>query len=240
MSSQTETKTFAVSGLPTILAKNAAGHIRVARGEPGQVGLRITKKSQAGFLGLSSGGEDALDRVQVTTDQQGDTIRVDVEHQGAIISMGKRVTVDLELTVPAECALELRQAAGEISIREVSGSVRATTNAGNLETRGVTFASSSRLEVNAGNADIAGALASGASLDVTVNTGKCRIELPASTAVNLDAAVDVGQIDISGFSGQVETRRQIVQQRASGPLNAGATGTLHVRVNVGEIVLRGV
>jgi hypothetical protein len=238
MSSQTETKTFVVSGLPTLIAKNAAGRIRVTRGEPGQIDLRITKKTRGGIFGLGS-GEDTLDRVVVETDQQGDTLRVETQYHASGLLAGNGVTVDLEFSVPPEVALELRQSAGEIEIREIAGAVRATTNAGNLETHGVTFAGGSRLEVNVGNADITGALASGASLDVSVNTGKCRIELPASTAVNLDAAVDVGHIDISGFSGPIEIRRQIVQQRASGPLGAGAIGTLHVRVNVGEIVVRG-
>lgn len=239
MSSQTETRSFAVSGLPTIIAKNSAGRIRVTRGDPGQIGLRITKKTRGGLFGLGS-GEDAIERVMVETDQRGDTLRVETRYQTSGFLAGNSVTVELEFSVPAEVALELRQAAGEIEIREVAGAVRAIANAGNLEIHGVTFASGSRLEVNVGNADIAGALASGASLDVSVNTGKCRIELPASTAVNLDAAVDVGHLDITGFSGPIETRRQVVQQRASGPLSAEATGTLHVRVNVGEIIVRGI
>ncbi|HEX6123653.1 MAG TPA: hypothetical protein VFY89_10855, partial [Ktedonobacterales bacterium] len=79
MSSQTETRTFAISGLPTVIAKNAAGRIHITRGEPGQIGLRITKELRGGFLNLGA-DEDALARVRVVAEQQGDTLRVETHY----------------------------------------------------------------------------------------------------------------------------------------------------------------
>jgi hypothetical protein len=234
MSSTSETRTFTVAGSPTLIVRNPAGRLYITAGVDGQITAQITKKSHGSFLGL--GSERDLDRVQVHSNQDADTLRVEVDYPDGAI---RGVTVDLELTVPAHATLDLHLAAGELRIQGISGRMRATTAAGNLETHGVTFNDGSAVEVNAGKAFIEGSLEPGASLDITVNTGKCDVHLPASTATTLDASVDVGAIQLSGFAGQLAMTRELVRQRVSGPLASGATGTLHIRVNVGEITLRG-
>ncbi len=233
MPSTTETRTFTVASPPTLQVRNAAGKVYVTAGPDGQITAQITKKTHGGFLGF--GGSSELERVQVRTTQDGATVRVEVDFPSSVHG----VSVDLELTVPAQATLNLRLAAGDLRIRGISGLVHATTAAGNLETHGVTFADGSELEVNAGKASVEGALAPGASLAIAVNAGKCEVHMPAATATNLDASVDVGAIQLSGFAGQIAMSRELVRQRVSGPLAAGASGTLRIRVNVGEITLRG-
>jgi hypothetical protein len=234
MPSTSETRTFTIAGSPTLIVRNAAGKLHVTAGPDGQITAQITKKAHGSFLGL--GSEHDLDRVQVQTTQDGDTLHVEVNYPDGVV---RGVSVELDLTVPAHAALDLRLAAGNLRVRGITGPVRATTAAGNLEADGVTFGDGSDLEVNAGKVSVEGTLEPGASLGVSVNTGKCDVHLPAGTATNLDASVDVGAIQLSGFAGQLAMSRELVRQRVSGPLTSGATGTLRIRMNVGEITLRG-
>jgi hypothetical protein len=238
MSTSTETRSFTIGEMPTLIVRNTAGKIHVNAGPDGQVGLQITKKAHGGFLGIG-GTERDLERVQVLTTQQGDTLRVDVEYEGSAINVGRGVTVDLELTIPAHTLLDLRLAAGDVRVTGVTGRIRVNTAAGNLETREVTFAQGSTLEVNAGKAEVYGVLDPGASLEVSVNTGKAHVTLPANTAATLDARVDVGAIQVTGFSGQLALSRELVQQRITGALGPEPNGSVRVRVNVGEITIRG-
>ncbi|MBF6589001.1 MAG: hypothetical protein IVW57_00540 [Ktedonobacterales bacterium] len=194
-STTSETHTFTTDATPTLIARNRAGAITVAAGTDGQIGLRVTKKARNGILGF--GGAHDLERIQIHTAREGDTITVEVEYP-AEVSEG--ITVELAFIVPTHTALDLRLAAGNLGIREVTGQVRAVAHAGNLAADDVTFADGSTLTVTAGNAEIHGALAADASLDIIVTAGQANVELPARTAATLEASVDVGRLHLSGFS----------------------------------------
>jgi hypothetical protein len=235
VTSTSESRSFAFASTPTLQVRNPAGRLHVTSGADGQATVHITKRIHGEPFGL--GRAEDLDRVQVHSTQDGDLLRIEVEMPEG---RARGVSVDLDLTVPANAALDLRLSAGDLRVRGISGRVRAKTAAGKLEARDVTLADQSSLEVTAGELSLAGACAPGASVEVTINTGRCEIELPATSPLNLEADVDVGAIRVSGFNVQLARTRELVRQRVSGALAAGANGSLRVHVNVGDLAVRGV
>jgi hypothetical protein len=244
----TETHTLPVSGTPTIAVRNSAGTISVVRGSTEEVRLVVTKKAR----GLFGGGSEAdLERVPVTVTQEGNTIRVDAWYRG--MSIAKAVTVDLDFTIPAAANLDLHAAAGNVRVdgisgalrvevnagnselRDVSGPLHIEGNAGNIEGRGVVLQERCGLKVNAGNIDLRGEMAAGASLDIRVNTGNIRLRLPRSTAVQLDASAQVGNVTVEGWP--ITVSRKLVQQTASGQTQPGASDRLAVRVDAGNVAI---
>ena len=244
----TETHTLPVSGTPTIAVRNSAGTISIARGSSEEVHLVVTKRAR----GLFGGGSEAdLERVPVTVKQEGETIRVDAWFRG--MSIAKAVTVDLEFTIPATANLDLRVAAGNVRVADVSGALRIEVNAGNSDLRnvsgpmriegnagniegyGMALHERCELKVNAGNINVRGEMAAGASLETRVNTGNISLGLPRTTAVRLEASAQVGNVTIQGWP--ISVSRKLVQQSASGQTQPGASDRLNARVDAGNITI---
>ncbi len=228
---KTETHELSVGAEPRLIVRNTAGTVAVQPGADGHVSVVVTKKVRGG---LGAASERDLEQVVVHVTQEGDTISVETETKRPISL--KSVTIDIAITAPATCAqLEARLSAGNLEVRGLTTTLAATVNAGNLDAMGVTLRGGSDLALNAGNLTMDGALAPGATLDARLNAGNARFTLPRDTPAQLDARTTVGQISVSGW--QVRTERQIVQQRASGPLGAEPTGSLRIHVDAGNLTL---
>ena len=226
-----ETHELSVGAEPRLIVRNTAGTVVVQPGADGHVRVVVTKKVRGG---LGAASERDLEQVVVHVTQEGDTISVETETKRPISL--KSVTIDIAITAPATCAqLEARLSAGNLEVRGLTTTLAATVNAGNLDAMGVTLRGGSDLALNAGNLTMDGALAPGATLDARLNAGNARFTLPRDTPAQLDARTTVGQISVSGW--QVRTERQIVQQRASGPLGAEPTGSLRIHVDAGNLTL---
>ncbi|MFI5274522.1 MAG: DUF4097 family beta strand repeat-containing protein [Ktedonobacterales bacterium] len=228
---KTESHEFRVAGVPRLAIRNFAGNVTLAAGPAGQVLVRVTKRVR-GILGTADDAD--LEKIRVTAEQRDDTITVEAEVRNHAAFM-RSVSVDMEITVPAEAALDLRLNAGNTDISGIHGAINAKVNAGNLELRGVTLATGSDLTCNAGNLTFRGSLAPGASFDAAVNAGNMRLHLPRGTGAHLDARTHAGSIDVSGFP--VNVTRRFAQQTASGALGAEPHGTITLRVDAGNITL---
>lgn len=229
----TESYEFTISGTPRIIVRNRAGGIRVEPGAAGQVHVTVTKRARNGLLGSAS--ESDLERVEVQVTQNGDTIRIEADHDRSF-SLGKQYTVDIEISAPATADLDLRMNAGNVEVRNISGTIEGVVNAGNFDVTGGTRSGRSAFTVNAGNLTLEGVIAQGAALDAEVNAGNMRLRLPQDTPAYLDAKTDVGTIHVDGWP--VNFSRQLVRQEATGRLGTEPQGTLRLRVNTGNITLR--
>ena len=78
-------------------------------------------------------------------------------------------------------------------------------------------------------------MASGAALDIRVNTGNVTLGLPRATAVQLDATAQVGNVTVQGWP--INVSRKLVQQSASGQTQPGASDRLAARVDAGNITI---
>jgi hypothetical protein len=228
-----ETFEFAVGERPALVVKNPAGSVTITAGEAGHIGAQVTKTLRGVMMG--GNGLEAFERVQVSAEQQDETIRITVRQPSSSIG-GHMVTVALAIQVPAQCRLDLEVDAGSVSISGVSSEISGRVDAGSLTTRAVTFMDRSEARVDAGNITIDGALGETASLDVRVDAGNARLTLPQRTDATLDAQVDAGSITVDGWN--VEYKREFMSARARGPLIPDARGRLRVRVDAGSIRLQ--
>ncbi|MGH2515131.1 MAG: hypothetical protein ACRDHP_05700 [Ktedonobacterales bacterium] len=235
MPESTDTYDFTVAGTPEIRVRNRAGALTIERGATGQVAVRVTKRTHGRGFGQAT--ETDLAGIVVTVTQQENTIRIEAERND-LAGLLKNYQVDIAVMTPAETNLDLRMNAGNVDLRDLTGVLACTINAGNLDAARLTLTGSSSCAINAGNLSLEGAIAPGAALAVEVNAGILRLRLPRDTPAHLDARTDVGSIDIDGWP--VSISRRIVQQQASGPLGAHPQGTLRLRVNTGSISLRAI
>lgn len=231
---KTETHEFVVAGAPTIVTRSAAGNLTITPGSDGQVYVRVTKRARNGILGQAD--EHDLDKVRVDVTQDGNRITIDAEMRNFSL-LGKHVIVDIDIVAPASCTLDLRLAAGNTTIRGISGVITSKVDAGNMDLTDVALADRSRLTVNAGNLTAKGGLATGASLDAQVNAGNARFTVPRETATYLDARAQAGNVHVPGWP--VSITRNFATQAAYGPLGANPAGTLTIRVTAGNITVEG-
>lgn len=230
-----ETHEFRVTGAPIIVTRGAAGSLTLTAGGDGQVHVQVTKRTRDGVVGQVD--EHDLDKVGVNVTQEGERITVAVDSRKFSL-VGKNITIDIDITAPVSSTLDLRQAAGNTTIRGIRGLISSKVDAGNMSLTDVALADRSQLTVNAGNLTVNGSLATGASLDAQVKAGNARFTLPRETATYLDARTQAGTIHASDWF--VSITRRFATQTAYGPLGANPAGTLTIHVIAGSITVEGV
>ncbi|MGO8950248.1 MAG: DUF4097 family beta strand repeat-containing protein [Ktedonobacterales bacterium] len=232
VTSVTETHELHLSGVPSLTVRSNAGNIRLHPGSEERILIIVTKRAR-GLLNAAS--EADLEKVNIDVRQSGNDVTVDAEVDRW--SLFKQLTVDLDITLPADVTrLDLKLNAGNLEVEGIRGLIKAKVNAGNLDVlAGTTLADGSRLAANAGNVTIRSSIAPAASVEAEVNAGNLRLKLPRSTAVYVDARTHAGNVEVSGWS--VNTARNFASASATGALAPGAKGTLTLRSNAGNIVL---
>jgi putative adhesin len=230
------TQTFAVTGAPHVVVRDTAGNITLRSGDAGKVTVHVTKVVRG--LVNESAQRRTLDDLTVATTRSGDTINVTADFATNVFdgTPGHR-TVDLLITVPAGANVAVTAAAGNIDMTHIAGVYTIDAAAGNITIRDATFADGSRLSAAAGNVTLEGALASGASMDVSVSAGNVDLRLPEQTHATLDARVSAGNVTVHGWSIPV-TRSSVVGANATGPLGSDPHGTVRVSVATGNIDIR--
>lgn len=229
---KTETHEHTVTGEPAIIARNAAGNLTITPGRDGQVLVKVTKRVHRGFLGHVD--EHDLDKVRVDVKQEGNRITIETGSRH-VSSLGKHINIDIDITAPPASTLDLRLAAGNITIRGIDSLISAKVDAGNMDLTEVALADRSQLSVNAGNLTVRGKLAAGASLDAQISAGNARFTLPRETAAYLDARAQAGNIHVPDW--HVSVTRNFATQAAYGPLGANPAGTLTIRVTAGNVTV---
>jgi putative adhesin len=199
---------LSVSG-PTILeVENAAGGVRIAGGSAGKVSIHARIHARGMFVGMS--GAEKVRRIEDNPPivQQGNTVRI-----GRISDpmVRKNVFIDYEITLPADAQITITNGAGNVSLRETRGSLRATTGAGNVIAEGVTGDSylntgagnveirraSGRLEANSGAGSIRASGSPKKDWRLSVGAGSIHVEVPSDASFELDAQTGFGKVNLS-------------------------------------------
>jgi DUF4097 and DUF4098 domain-containing protein YvlB len=229
------TQTFAVSGVPTVRITSQAGNIEVVRGDAAAVTVAATKHARAR---THADAENTLRQISVNVTQNGNVVAVQVsmpETLGFGFLIGDR-NVDLTVTVPAQANLEARLNAGNVDVRDITGTVTIANDAGNLTLDNVSLAGVSTLSDHAGNVDVAGTLQAGASLDARTNAGNVTAALPAATAAHLDARTHAGSIQVDA-TWPIPVSRTFSSASASGDLRPNPSSRLTLSTDAGNITL---
>lgn len=226
--STTSSKTFTVSGTPSLMISDTAGNITIQQGDGNQVTVQVTKHAWGSSTGVA---QDGLNRTTVDVMQSANTITVNVQVSGP-----ERRSVDLSVMVPPQANADVHLAAGNIDVRQFTGAITLDAGAGNVTADTMTFAGTSRLHTGAGNITVAGAIASGATVAVLVGAGNATLTLPSDTPAHLTASSGIGNVTITGWQIPV-SGGGFSGHSASGDLGADPTGMLTIQIGTGNLML---
>jgi len=199
-------KTLNVSGQADLYVSTGSGNIHITPGGSGQI--HVIGHVHAGW---SSFG-DVNSRIQRIVEnppivQNGNTIRVGevTDH-----SLFNNVSIDYDVTVPADVALNLRSGSGDVEVNNVGRFVSAGSGSGNVRVRGT----HGPLDLESGSGDL---------------------QVDDAAAGDLKAKTGSGNIRINGFSGGLVARTGSGDIEASGRLQGGGTiaaGSGDVRLHI--------
>jgi DUF4097 and DUF4098 domain-containing protein YvlB len=227
-------RSFDVGASPSLAIKNFSGGVTVRAGEAGTIRVIATKR------GLTKSQRD-----QITVDMtQGEAGLVIETKKPSGLSI---VSVDLEITAPADTRLNLQTGSGGVEVdgltqdltvdtgsggidlRNVPGAIQASTGSGGVEVRG--GGGPARLETGSGGIVYEGT----AQGDCRFQTGSGGIELrlPATLNVQVDLRTGSGGIDV-----QYDVSGQVSRNSVKGAIGTGDQGTIYAHTGSGSIDLK--
>lgn len=115
---------FQVTEHARLTLKNGAGKVAIRRGDQNVISVVATKRA-SGF------GIDP-EKMQVNYDQRGDALHISTQVAWNILQFGLR-SVYFEITVPANCDVQLDNGSGSVIIQGTSGDIRLRTGSGGIE-----------------------------------------------------------------------------------------------------------
>lgn len=229
--SQTEEMTYPVDPAARISIENINGDIRVKGGGNGQVRIVAHKKA---------GDQEYLDGIKIMVEADSDYIRIETrhpKHEGGWFNWGgdSSGSVAYELDVPSDVSLDTVETVnGDVTIREVGGTVKAGTVNGGLDVEDL--AGDVDLETVNGSISAAFTKLSGDQrVDAETVNGKIAISLPADANARVTAETVNGSIDADDFGLQPE--KGFVGRDLSGTIGDGSARISLDTVN-GSILLR--
>jgi DUF4097 and DUF4098 domain-containing protein YvlB len=199
-------KTLTVSGQADLYVQTGSGNIHVAPGNGGQI--HIVGHVHAGW---SSFG-DVNARISRIVEnppivQNGNTVRVGevTDH-----SLFNNISIDYDVTVPADVALNLHSGSGDVEANNVGRFVSAASGSGNVRVRGT----HGPLDIGSGSGDL---------------------QVDDAGAGDVKARTGSGNIRVNGFSGGFMAKTGSGDIEAYGRLEGGgtiSTGSGDVRLHL--------
>jgi hypothetical protein len=119
-------RTFQIAERARLTIGNASGNVVIRRGEPGVVSVAATKRASG--IGVHP------ERIQVSTEQFGDTLNISTRMDWSFLELSLR-NVDFEITVPTDSDIQLDNGSGRIVVQGASGDIRVRTGSGRIEAR---------------------------------------------------------------------------------------------------------
>lgn len=117
-------QTFQVQEYARLIINNNAGAISIRRGE--QHSIQISPTARVSGPWVTSTGN-----VYINAEQQSDTVRASsVIKRAPFLSFSR---IDLEITVPQDCDVQVTNGSGKINVQEVRGEMKIRTGSGSIE-----------------------------------------------------------------------------------------------------------
>jgi len=212
-------QTFQVSERPMLVINNTMGTVSLRRGEQG--GVSVTGVKRASGVGIKP------NKMQVTYNQQGNILNISGHVFWNLFQFGLR-RIDLEITVPATCDIELVNGSGRIIVQDANGTFRLRTGSGRIEASNLEGlidlqTGSGRIEFNhlygqinlrTGSSRIEGRDVRG---QLAAQTGSGRIEI-RQAALTGDSRLKTGSSSIT-FEGSLNPRGSYQMTTGSGGIN---------------------
>ncbi len=207
LADSTFSRTLGTSGQPDLYVSTGSGDIRITPCSSNQI--RITGHVHAGWSAFG----DVASRVQHIVDnppitQSGNTVRIG--DTGSDRSLFNNVSIDYDIAVPNDVALNLRSGSGDIQVTNVGRFLSATSGSGGIHASGVH-----------GPAELA--------------TGSGDIQLTENGPGNVHAKTGSGSLRIHGLNGAFNARTGSGDIEVDGRVNgasavAAGSGTVQLHL----------
>lgn len=217
-------RTLSVNGPVTLRVSTGSGYIRVSPGSDNQVHIMGRVKSNNSWWGGSS--DDAVAKVAANPpiDQAGNIIRIGDDHGG---DWGHHVSIDYEITTPANTMLVAESGSGDLQISNINGTVKGHTGSGSIHVD--KLGSGSRLETGSGSIEASNLMGS-----TTLQTGSGEIHAQLGSAGDVVAGTGSGSIKLENVQGAVKAETGSGSVEISGQ----PTAPWKLETGSGEISLR--
>jgi len=180
-------KTLTVSGPVNLEVLTHSGDVSVRAGSSGSVSIRA--KIYVGNHWLMGNRDAAVHKIEQTPPirQEGNNIHIDYVNE-------RNISVDYEISVPAETAVRTRSGSGNLTVEGTHGKVDAQTGSGDVQLTDLT--GEVRLQTGSGN--IRGRHISGG---VRGGTGSGDVEIDEAASGDVDLHTGSGNINARGVEG---------------------------------------
>jgi DUF4097 and DUF4098 domain-containing protein YvlB len=211
----TEEMTFEVNPGARISLENINGDIDITGGSGSAVKVVARKKA---------GTREYLDELVIVTDADADYVRIETRHpkrESGWFNWGSdgSGSVAYELSVPADVDLDsIETVNGDVRIRAVAGTVKASTVNGGLDVENL-VADVSLETVNGRITAAFDALGAGQRVNAEAVNGRIVILLPADAGARVNAETVNGSIDADDFG--LEPEKGFVGRDLSGDIGDG-------------------
>lgn len=242
---ETVEKRFTVSGAPQVTLGTFDGRIEVTTWNRPEVVVVIEKHAL---------DQEEADRMVVSTDQNGDAVKVEVRQKDGWSHMhfGPRGAF-LRVTVPEKAQIDAQTGDGRITVDGVDGDLRAHTGDGSIHLTRVNGAVDAKsgdgsievdgtirkLDVRSGDGRVrvrAQGASPAADWSMSTGDGSVVLEVPDGFGAELDASTGDGRVRVSdvAFTGDNDGRHR---QRAQGRIGQGGP-RITIRSGDGSISVR--
>jgi len=213
---ETQEMSYTVNPGARISLENINGDVQVTGGSGSEVRIVAHKKA---------GEQEYLDEMKIVVEADEDYIRIETRHPKREGSWFKwngdsSGSVSYELSVPTEVSLDtIETVNGDVTIRAVSGTVKAETVNGSLDIENL-VANVGLETVNGSITAEFDALAGDQRVDAETVNGKIALRVPADTSARITAETVNGSIDCDDFG--LKPEKGFVGRDLSGDIGGGA------------------
>jgi hypothetical protein len=209
--------------------RNTNGKTEVLAGDGNAIDVTATKTARAMS---DNDAKEALKDIQITESVTPDRVSLDSSSQSPALEVMVSHRVDYVVHVPRWANVEVRATNGEIRVRDIAGSFKATATNGVIDAAGLSGAATA----SATNGRVALAFDKVGDGEISGRTtnGTISLTLPPSAKTTLTATVTNGGISTDGIDLAVSEKSR---RRLEGTTNGGGT-PIHLSTTNGGITVR--
>jgi DUF4097 and DUF4098 domain-containing protein YvlB len=234
---ESNTQTFAVGGVPTVIVENTSGDVRVVPGDDGSVIVSYTKRVTARD---EETAREILANIEVEMIQNGDDVRVTTrfhKHRsiGSFWNFNGSQQIDIAVTVPRAANLRLALNSGDAAVNGIEGAFAVHCNSGDLAARDMRITGQGDLHMNSGDVRLENVTVA-APTRFELNSGNVRLE-NVTVAAPTRFEMNSGNVNLQAvtFAAAVEMRANSGDIRGDVTLADGAD--LRLAINSGAVAL---
>jgi hypothetical protein len=212
----------------TVYLQNNIGEIKVTGADVKDCSVTATITAKAA---TEEEAEKLAEKVRIKLLPSDNKLDIKVEQPDKTFNCS--ITIDFDITMPKQAALQLGANIGEINISGIAKKIKAETNVGNISCREI--AGDIDIHTNVGKANVSYSRTAPGACNANIKTdvGKIDFTAPPDLSAQVNFSTDIGTIetnlplDIKGMLGK----------KSSGTIGKGE-GRVTLKTNVGSIKIK--